>query len=161
MSKLFIWILMFMSIIFFYLVWASLGHLRTIPELLVVDYIETQPEVQIINDTGILKLSNGCNEVTMIISPDQAMSIERGLRKRSWIRPNAHDLMIQMFEHYGFEILMVKVVLLKNDTFYAKLIIKQGNNILSLDSRPSDAVAVAVRVDAPIYVNKNLLRKVC
>ena len=56
---------------------------------------------------------------------------------------------------------MVKVTHIKGGTYYAKLIIKQGNRILGLDSRPSDAVAIAVRAGADIFVNNRLMRDVC
>jgi len=60
------------------------------------------------------------------------------------------------------KVLMVKITELKDNTFFAKLFLVKGNLILSLDSRPSDAIAIAARADykVPIYVNENLLENV-
>jgi bifunctional DNase/RNase len=55
---------------------------------------------------------------------------------------------------------MVKVTELKGNSFYSKLILRQGNTILSLDARPSDAIAIALRANSSIYVNSTLLREV-
>jgi bifunctional DNase/RNase len=54
---------------------------------------------------------------------------------------------------------MVKITEVKNNTFFGKLILRQNGKILSLDSRPSDATAIAVRTNSPIYVKTELLKE--
>lgn len=139
----------------------ELFMMTTIPELSILGYIKMEPSVIMINETGVLRFKNDCREVSMIVSPDQALSIEKGINKKLGFRPNAHDLIVEIFDTYGFKVMMIKIVDMKDKTYYAKLFIRKGNKILSLDARPSDATAIAVRVDAPIYVREKLTMDVC
>jgi bifunctional DNase/RNase len=154
-------ILAVILLIFILLILPELFITTTIPELSTLGYVKMEPSIAIVNETGVLRFRSNCKEVSMIISPDQALSIEKGINKKVEFRPNAHDLIVQIFDTYGFKVMMVKIVDLKKNTYYAKLFVRKGNKILSLDARPSDATAIAVRVDAPIYVKKKLARDVC
>jgi hypothetical protein len=107
---------------------------------------------------GVIMLTSGCTQLSMFTSEAQTMSIQSGLLGQV-TRPVAHDLLAEIASYFDLEILAAKVERLEGETYYATLVVKKGNKILSLDSRPSDAIATAVRVGAPIYVNADLLEK--
>ena len=132
-----------------------------IPDLSTVGYVKVHSNVEVEGERGVLTLKNNCKELRMSIIPWQARSIEVGMKGVKGIRPNSHDLLASILEDYGIEVLMVKVTHLKDGTYYAKLIVRKGNKILGLDSRPSDAVALAVRVGADVFVNDGLMKNVC
>jgi bifunctional DNase/RNase len=54
---------------------------------------------------------------------------------------------------------MVKIVEIRNNTFIGRLILQQGNKVVSLDSRPSDGIAIAVRTGSPVYIKESLMKE--
>ncbi|MEM5855385.1 MAG: bifunctional nuclease family protein, partial [Candidatus Aenigmatarchaeota archaeon] len=122
-------------------------------------------ETNVLGNTGSVSLKADCYELMATVEASQAESIQRGIDKIYVSRPNAHDIAKDVFQSFGIEVLMVKITELRDSSFYSKLILKQGNTIVELDARPSDAMAIALRVNASIYVNSTLLkevgRKVC
>lgn len=108
-------------------------------------------------EDGKILLSSGCYRLPIFADARQLDSISRGIRAEIGKRPVTHQIMADSFEFFGINVVMVKMTKLENDTYYARLILRQGNKILDIDSRPSDAIALAVRADAPIYVNTSLL----
>lgn len=104
-------------------------------------------------------LASGCRELSMVTSQEQIYSISMGMEKAMGMRPLPHDLIGNMADEFGIEVLMVKVDSMSEGTYYAKLILKQGNKILNLDSRPSDAIAIAVRTGSPVYIKNELLEQ--
>ena len=72
-------------------------------------------------------------------------------------RPLTHDLIVKVIEELEAKVDRVYVSDLNNDTFYARIVLKVKDKELSIDSRPSDAVALAVRVDCPIYVDEEVM----
>ena len=120
------------------------------------DYVNTYVRV---DENNRLFLVSGCKALVMSISQDQALSINTGLYNVSGPRPLTHDLMKDAFDLFGMEVLMARVEKTENGTYYARLFLQQGNKILNLDSRPSDAVAIAVRYKKPVLVRKDLFEK--
>jgi hypothetical protein len=90
----------------------------------------------------------------------EAMSISISLNKVSISRPLTHDLMIRILGTLEAEISKVVVVDLKEGTYYAEIHLEQNNQTYLVDSRPSDAIALAVRCDVPIFANEELLEQV-
>ena len=74
-------------------------------------------------------------------------------------RPLTHDLLRSVLETVGASVSHILVSGLESDTFYAKITISMNGNNLEIDSRPSDAIALAVRVDVPIYAEDQVLEK--
>ena len=74
-------------------------------------------------------------------------------------RPLTHDLLNSIIETLGANVDSIIVSELKNDTFYARLILNVGEGQLEVDCRPSDSLALAVRTDAPIYAEETVLDK--
>lgn len=104
-------------------------------------------------------LIKDCTALPIIISLEQSYSILMGLTGETVIRPNTHDLIMSLLENSSIEVLAVTVTDLREGTFYAELVLKKRNQIFSVDSRPSDAIAIGVRAKAPIYVKKDLLSR--
>lgn len=115
--------------------------------------------------------SNGCalflgtEEKTFIIYVDSQIGnvismISAGAERE---RPLTHDLIFHTFEGFGIHLQRIVINEVKERTFYARMVLKMENEIESkiveLDSRPSDAIAMALRCQRPIYVNRDLLDK--
>jgi hypothetical protein len=90
----------------------------------------------------------------------EAMSISISLNKVDISRPLTHDLMLQTLGTLGAEMSKVVVVDLQEGTYYAEIYLEQEGRTFLIDSRPSDAIALAVRAGVPIYANESLLERV-
>jgi len=130
-------------------------YISQIPQLSLDDYLQANVSVGI----NELTFNSNCYQLSMVISDEQAFSIKIAINNLTTMRPNAHDLFASMLKNFNMELLMIKITSIKDNTYFANIIIKNQNKILSLDSRPSDAVAIALRYGAPIYINKNLLNE--
>jgi bifunctional DNase/RNase len=88
----------------------------------------------------------------------EANAIALEIEKVSTPRPMTHDLLKNLL--LGLEIRVDKIVVndLKDDTFYALIWLERAGQVISIDSRPSDALALALRVDCPIYVEDEVLK---
>ncbi|MDO8672580.1 MAG: DUF151 domain-containing protein [Dehalococcoidia bacterium] len=93
------------------------------------------------------------------IGPAEADAIAVKLQGVSVPRPLTHDLLRSVIDSLGASINSIIVCDLKNDTFYAKLILNVGGEQVEIDSRPSDAMALAVRSEAPIFAEESVLDK--
>lgn len=113
--------------------------------------VETAPEKLI--------LSYDCYSVVGTVSDDQVHSIENALLKSKDLRPLSHDTTINILRSYDISVLMIKVTEIRENNFIGKLFLKSGNKITSLDVRPSDGIAIALRTNAPIYMNETLLKQ--
>ena len=116
----------------------------------------------VISDTNpAVVLKGRCSELNILISPEQAFAIEQGLSKVSIYRPGTHDTLVSIIENFNIKPILVKITKLQDNTYFAELALQRWNNFLILDIRPSDALAIAVRTNTPIYVNENLITKTC
>jgi len=93
------------------------------------------------------------------IGPAEADAIAVKLQGVNVPRPLTHDLLSSVIDTLGATIESIIVSELKNDTFYAKIILNIDGGQMEVDSRPSDALALAVRVEAPIYAEEEVLDK--
>ncbi len=93
------------------------------------------------------------------IGPAEADAVAVKLQGISVPRPLTHDLLCSVIDALGASINSIVVNDLKNDTFYAKITLDVDGGQMEIDSRPSDALALAVRVEAPIYVEELVLDK--
>ena len=100
----------------------------------------------------VLGEMDGNRRLPIIIGAFEAQAIALELEKIQSPRPMTHDLLRDTFEAVGGEVVDVVIDELKEGTFFAKIRYIHNGEEGQLDSRPSDAVALAVRVDAPIYV---------
>ncbi len=106
----------------------------------------------------ILKDVNGVSVLPIWVGIYEANAIALEIEKVTTPRPMTHDLLKNLLA--GLEIRVDKVVVseLKEDTFYALIWLERDGQVISLDSRPSDALALALRVDCPIYVEEEVLK---
>jgi len=131
-----------------------------LPELSTSGFSKVEDvSVEIIEDVGSVTLITDCYDLTATVEPWQADSIQRGIEKTYVSRPNAHDIAANIFETLNIEVLMVKITELRDNAYYSKLILRQGNTVLNLDARPSDAIAIALRTNSTIYINQTLLKE--
>ena len=93
------------------------------------------------------------------IGPFEANAIALKLSNTNLQRPQTHDLIGNILEAFDSEILKIEVMDLRDNTYYALIHIITDGRELSIDSRPSDAIAVALAVGAPIYVREKVLYK--
>jgi bifunctional DNase/RNase len=107
----------------------------------------------------ILKEMNGDRTLPIIIGEYEAQSIALGLEKIKPPRPITHDLALNMLDMLTAEIERIVVTELKNNTYYAIIYIRQNSKLHEIDSRPSDAIALAVRRNIPIFVEEEVMEK--
>jgi len=105
----------------------------------------------------ILKEKDADRYLPIWIGPAEADAIAIKLQGVTPPRPLTHDLLESIINNLGASVNSIIVSDLQNDTFYAKLIINVNGEQLELDSRPSDAMAIAIRAEAPIYVEEKVL----
>lgn len=108
----------------------------------------------------ILKLKSKDLYIPIWVGSNEADSIAVKLQKVNLPRPLTHDLMITLLEKLDVSIEYVLVDSMKNETFYSKIAFKINNKIEMIDSRASDAIALAVRFSCPIYVNDEVVNNV-
>ena len=87
----------------------------------------------------------------------EANAIALEIEKVSTPRPMTHDLLRNLLVGLDATVLKVVVTELKEDTFYAVIWLDRGGEVIGIDSRPSDAIALALRMDCPIYVEEEVL----
>ena len=93
------------------------------------------------------------------IGSAEASAIIRKIENISVTRPLTHDLIIDIIEKTGYEIDRVEINDVENDTYFADICLKDKNreNEIRIDSRPSDAIAVAIRADVPILIGTSVM----
>jgi len=120
----------------------------------------------VIQDTSdqqiiFLRERGGAREFPIVIGDSEACAIDRRLKGYKRARPMTHDLMADLIEALRGELEKIIISDLKNHTFYAKLVIRRDGEIVEVDSRPSDAIALGVASETPIFVSEQVLREVC
>jgi bifunctional DNase/RNase len=88
----------------------------------------------------------------------EANAIAIEIEKIATSRPMTHDLTRNLIRHLNAELERVVITELKEDTFLATLWLRQGNEPIVIDARPSDAIALALRADCPIYVAEEVMQ---
>ncbi len=107
----------------------------------------------------ILKEKTADRYLPIWIGPAEADAIAIKLQGVNVPRPLTHDLLRSVIGNLGAKVNFIVVNDLKNDTFFAKIVLNVDGGEMEVDSRPSDALALAVRVEVPIYVDEGVLDK--
>lgn len=118
---------------------------------LLVDPVNNTPIV-------ILKDANSDTVLPIWVGVFEASAIQMEIEKVSTPRPMTHDLIKNVLSGLDAHVHKVVVTELKDDTFYAVIWMERDGRIISVDSRPSDALALALRVDCPIFVDEEVLK---
>lgn len=92
--------------------------------------------------------------VPIIIGQSEAQSIMIGLANHTTARPLTHDLLLSILKNLNVTVSRIEITDLKNNTFFARLVLKNGGKDVNLDARPSDCIALAVRVKCPIFIDE-------
>lgn len=107
----------------------------------------------------VLKDINTTRYLPIWIGPFEADAITIQLQNVEVARPLTHDLLRASIEHLGGEIEQVAITDLRDDTFYSEITVRIHDRRLQIDARPSDAIALAVRADVPVYVAESVLEQ--
>ncbi len=106
----------------------------------------------------VLKDIEGDSILPIWVGVYEANAIALEIEKVTTPRPMTHDLLKNLLTGFGASVNKVVVTELKDDTFYAVIWAERDGQTISIDSRPSDALALALRVDCPIFVDDEVLR---
>ncbi|MCZ7644254.1 MAG: bifunctional nuclease family protein [Planctomycetota bacterium] len=107
----------------------------------------------------VLKEKNAQRAFPIFIGYTEAMAIDRKLKEFNVPRPLTHDLLLLLIEGLGGKLEKIVLNALRDTTYYAMLVIRQNGKDVEIDARPSDAIALAVRVGCPIYIEEEVLRQ--
>lgn len=107
----------------------------------------------------ILQETDGERVLPIWIGPGEASAIAMHLASMAFARPLTHDLLVSVLGGLGGSLQRVIISRVVENTYYAEMIIQRDGRVVSLDARPSDSIAVALRVRAPIYANEELLER--
>ena len=107
-----------------------------------------------------LKEVEGERMFPIVIGIFEASSIDRRVKNQATQRPLTHDLLANTIELLGGELQDIYINELREHTYFAKLRIRHDAELVEVDSRPSDAIALAVTVDVPIFVADDILDEV-
>lgn len=120
----------------------------------------------------VLREKHGDRFFPIYIGFNEAMAIDNKLKDRQIPRPLTHDLMLSIIEHMGGKLVRIVLNDLREETYFALLEIHRQNpfppsgkagskdlEVIQVDSRPSDAVALAVRTEAPIFIEEQVLNR--
>ena len=99
----------------------------------------------------LLKTADGNKFLPIWIGHPEAAAILMKLQGATTPRPMTHDLVTEMLGQLDAQVVRITVTELKENTFYASITVQQNGSEIEIDSRPSDAIALAVRADAPIF----------
>lgn len=107
----------------------------------------------------VLRERNGQRHLPIVIGLNEALAIDRRVKGVPLMRPMTHDLLGNVIEALAGELEKIVVNDLQDGTFFAKLVIRQHGELIEVDSRPSDAIALGVATDVPIYVAQHVLEE--
>jgi bifunctional DNase/RNase len=107
----------------------------------------------------ILGDKNSQRRVPIVIGSAEAESIAMGIEKHKNGRPHTHDLFLRFAHEFGVEIMEVVINRFRDGVYYAMLVCKQGDELTMIDARPSDAIAIAVRIGCEIYAYESVMEE--
>ncbi len=107
----------------------------------------------------LLKTADGNKFLPIWIGHPEAAAILMKLQSQVPPRPMTHDLLSDMLEQLGAQVIRITVTELRENTFYAQITVAQDGGEIEIDSRPSDAIALAIRVEAPIFASDAVIEE--
>ena len=107
----------------------------------------------------ILGDKNSQRRLPIVIGSAEAESIAVGIEKHKNGRPHTHDLFLRFAHEFGIEIMEVVINRFRDGVYYAMLVCKQGDELTMIDARPSDAIAIAVRIGCEIYAYESVMEE--
>ena len=112
-----------------------------------------------LNNTPVLLLREreGARVLPIWVGPIEASAITYAFRREPFKRPLTIDIIKRIIESLGASVERVIITEMKDNTYYANLVISRDGSLISIDARPSDSVAIAVHTNAPIFVDDALM----
>jgi len=107
----------------------------------------------------ILQELDGERVLPIWIGPGEASAIAMQLAEMKFSRPLTHDLLLDVVREMGGKMSRVVITRVADSTYYAELVIQSGDETVTVDARPSDSIAVALRSEARIFANDSLLER--
>jgi bifunctional DNase/RNase len=105
----------------------------------------------------VLRQTDAERFVPIWVGPYEAEAITVALQEIEMIRPLTHDLLKSVFGTFNAKVKRVEIVALREEIFFGNIVAETDGNEVNIDSRPSDAIALAVRAHVPIYVHQSVL----
>jgi bifunctional DNase/RNase len=109
----------------------------------------------------VLREIEGERAFPILIGVHEAYAIDRRLKGIVVQRPLTHDLVERMIEQLDCQMERIVISELRDSTFYAKLVLRRDGELVEIDSRPSDAIAICAGTATPIFVDDSILKDVC
>ena len=109
----------------------------------------------------VLREADGERAFPILIGIHEAYAIDRRTKGIMVQRPMTHDLIERILGQLDCDLEQVVINELRDSTFYAKLVVRSNGDLIEIDSRPSDAIAVAAGSETPIFVDDAVLNEVC
>lgn len=117
----------------------------------VADYIK-------VSETTIF-IGNNCTAIVAETSQERAEAIQTGIEGVINERPNVYDTFAAVLKSFNITLDSINLERFDGKIYYADLILKSSDKVLKLDTKPSDAIALAVRTNSTIYINKTMLQE--
>lgn len=108
----------------------------------------------------VLRERNGDRTLPIVIGFFEAQAIQIKVSNMKLPRPLTHDLLASVIRALGAEVQHILVNKLEENTFYARIVFSRNGDTIEIDSRPSDAIALAIRVGVPIFVEEEVITQV-
>jgi len=105
----------------------------------------------------ILQEANGERVLPIWIGPGEASAIAMELAGMKFARPLTHDLAVSLIRGLGGKLTRVLITRVQENTYYAEMLIQRGEEVFSFDARPSDSIAIALRMQAQLFTSEELL----
>ncbi len=109
----------------------------------------------------VLAERDGERQFSIVIGMYEGWAIRRRVNGVESPRPMTHDLLANIIEDLDAELERIVIHDLREHTFFAKLVIRRNGSLIEVDARPSDAIALGVTSDTPLYVSESVLQDVC
>ena len=108
-----------------------------------------------------LREMDGQRVFPIVIGLNEAAAIERRLMGQRPPRPLTHELLASVIEHLNAKMEKILICDLKKSTFFARIYLRHDGELIDIDSRPSDAIALGIANEVPIYVSEQVLVEAC
>jgi bifunctional DNase/RNase len=105
-------------------------------------------------------IGSNCTAIVADTSQERAQSIEDGINGVINQRPNTHDTLVAIMKSFNITLDSVTIDRFDGTNYYSNLILRSNNKELKLDTRPSDAIAIAVRTNSTVWINRTMLQEV-
>ena len=117
--------------------------------------------LNLLNKSPVVILKSKTGKILpIVVGIFEAQSILFVLEEAVFPRPLTHDLMKNIINSSGCKFVRLEISMIKENTYYANIIVQKGEETVKIDARPSDGIALALRFKAPIFVEENLLEDV-